>query len=76
VELSGSVEARGAAVGETPLIVRGEHLSVDMQQQTVHSDSRVAIDWGRMRLTAQRLHINVKDGTLRLESGGHGELAP
>jgi LPS export ABC transporter protein LptC len=75
VDLTGSVEARGIAGRQIPLIVRSEQLRVDMVQQTVDSEARVAIDWGRLRLTAQRLHMNVKDGTLRLESDGHGELA-
>jgi len=76
VELVGSVEARASAIGETPLTVRSARLSVDMLQQTVRSDAPVSIDWGRLRLTAQRMFINVKDGTLRLESDGHGKLAP
>jgi LPS export ABC transporter protein LptC len=76
VELTGNVEARSISIGDSPLTVRSARLSVDMLQQTVRSDVPVSIDWGRLRLTAQRMFINVKDGTLRLESSGHGELAP
>jgi LPS export ABC transporter protein LptC len=74
LQLYGSVQAQGSGTAEQPLAIRTERLAIDMLQQHVSSDAPVAIDWGRLRLTARGLQINLKAGTLRLESEGHAEI--
>jgi len=74
LQLYGTVQAQGTGTDEQPLAIRTERLAIDMRQQRVQSDAPVAIDWGRLRLTARGLQINLKAGTLRLESEGHAEI--
>jgi LPS export ABC transporter protein LptC len=72
-EFGGAVEASGSQNGATPIVIRTEQLSVNMQQQRADSLAAVTIDWGRVRLTAHGFHINLLDGSLKLDSQGHGE---
>jgi LPS export ABC transporter protein LptC len=73
VEFGGAVEATGNQSGAAPIVIRTEQLSIDMQQQRADSLAGVIIDWGRVRLTAHGFHINLRDGSLKLDSQGHGE---
>jgi len=74
VELYGAVSAAGTDSRQRPLQVRTEQLAIDMERKLVSSDAMVAIDWAKLRLTARGLQINLMDGSLRLESQGHGEI--
>lgn len=73
-QLYGAVHAAGSDSLQRPLQVRTEQLAIDMRQQRVSSDAMVTIDWARLRLTARGLRINMMDGSLRLESQGHGQI--
>ncbi len=73
-QLYGTVRAAGSDTQRRPLQVRTEQLALDMRQQRVSSDAMVTIDWAKLRLTARGLRINLMDGSLRLESEGHGQI--
>lgn len=73
VEFAGAVEATGTQSGAAPIVIRTEQLSVNMQQQRADTPAAVSIDWGRVRLTARGFHLNLRDGSLKLDSQGHGE---
>lgn len=73
-QLYGAVHAAGSDTRQRPLQVRTEQLLIDMHRQRVSSDAMVTIDWATLRLTARGLRINLMDGSLRLESQGHGQI--
>jgi lipopolysaccharide export system protein LptC len=68
------VQATGQRAGAASIVIHTTQLAIDMKQQHADSEDHVSIDWGRVRLSARGMHINLRDGSLKLDSQGHGEI--
>ena len=74
VEFSGAVQATNQRTGEPTIVIRTDQLSFDIPRQRADTDAAVAIDWGKARLRARGMHLNLLTGSLVLDAEGHGTL--
>jgi LPS export ABC transporter protein LptC len=74
VEFSGAVQAINQRTGEPTIVIRTDHLSFDIPRQRADTDAAVAIDWGKARLWARGMHLNLLNGSVVLDAEVHGTL--
>lgn len=74
VEFSGAVQATNQRTGEPTIVIRTDQLLFDIPRQRADTNAAVAIDWGKARLRARGMHLNLLDGSLVLDAEGHGTL--
>jgi len=75
VTLTGNVLTTAQQPGQPALQIRTATLAIDMPKQQLDTREPVAMDWGRNRLWAVGLHVDMKADSLRLESHVLGEYA-
>lgn len=77
VQLSGNVRVTGPApAGGEPLSLTTDNMRVNTPTQFIETQAPVKLRWSGHELTARGMEADLKAGTLRLESDGHGHFFP
>jgi len=77
VQLSGNVRVTGPAPASgEPLSLTTDNMRVNTPTQFIETRAPVKLRWSGHELTARGMEADLKAGTLRLESDGHGRFFP
>ena len=77
VQLNGNVRVTGPAPGSgEPLSLTTESMRINTPTQFLETKAPVKLRWSGHELTARGMEADLKAGTLRLESDGHGHFFP
>ena len=77
VQLRGNVRVTGPApAGGEPLSLTTDNMRVNTPTQFIETRAPVILRWSGHELTARGMEADLKAGTLRLESDGHGHFFP
>jgi LPS export ABC transporter protein LptC len=77
ITLAGDVHAQGRPQNsQEQVVVLAEQVTYDLQTQDVSSDTPVDVTWGRSKFRSTDLRLNIKRGTINVESGSNGTFSP
>ena len=77
VQLNGNVRVTGPAPGNgDPLSLTTDNLRINTPTQFLETSAPVKLRWSGHELNARGMEADLKAGTLRLESDGHGHFFP
>lgn len=75
IDLAGAIELTGTFAGRTqPLHILTDQLHVDTQTQIIRNHSPVTVTWAGVIVEARGMVVNVKESTVKLEAGVHGQV--
>ena len=76
IDLAGAIDASGTFAGSTqPAHILTEKMQVDTDTQIIRIHSPVTLKWAGVTAEARGLVVNVKEHSVRLEGGVHGQVA-
>jgi LPS export ABC transporter protein LptC len=77
VQLSGNVRVVGPAQGAgEPLSLTTDNMRINTPTQFLETSAPVKLRWSGHEINARGMEADLKAGTLRLESDGHGHFFP
>jgi LPS export ABC transporter protein LptC len=77
VQLRGNVRVTGPAPGGgEPLSLTTDNMRINTPTQFLETKAPVTLRWSGHEITARGMEADLKAGTLRLESDGHGQFFP
>jgi LPS export ABC transporter protein LptC len=77
VQLSGNVRVTGPAPGSgEPLSLATDNVRINTPTQFLETKAPVKLRWSGHEINARGMEADLKAGTLRLESDGHGHFFP
>ncbi|MGC1458783.1 MAG: LPS export ABC transporter periplasmic protein LptC [Steroidobacteraceae bacterium] len=76
IDLAGAIDVTGTLAGnDQPPHILTDKLHVDTQTEIIRTRSPYTLTWAGVSVAARGLVVNVKDHTVRLEAGVHGQVA-
>ncbi|HEV2703131.1 MAG TPA: LPS export ABC transporter periplasmic protein LptC [Steroidobacteraceae bacterium] len=76
IDLAGAIDLTGTFTGSAqPLHILTDKLRVDTQTQVIRNRSPVTLTWAGVIVEARGLVVNVKESSVKLEAGVHGQVA-
>jgi LPS export ABC transporter protein LptC len=77
VQLNGNVRITGPAPGTgEPLSLTTDNMRINTPTQFIETKATVKLRWSGHEINARGMEADLKAGTLRLESDGHGHFFP
>jgi LPS export ABC transporter protein LptC len=76
IDLAGAIDVSGKIAGnDQPPHILTDKLHVDTQTEVIGTCSPVTLTWAGVIVQARCMTVNVKDSTVKLEAGVHGQIA-
>jgi LPS export ABC transporter protein LptC len=76
IDLAGAIDVSGTFAGnDQPPHILTEKLHVDTQTEVIGTCAPVTLTWAGVMVLAGCMSINIKDSTVKLEAGVHGQVA-
>lgn len=76
IDLAGAIDLTGTFTGRAqPVHILTDRLHVDTQTQIIRTRSPVKLTWAGAIVEARGMVVDVKESTVKLEAGVHGQVA-
>jgi LPS export ABC transporter protein LptC len=76
IDLAGAIDVSGTFAGkDQPPHIFTDQLHVDTQTEIISNSSKDTLTWAGVIVESRGMVVNVKDSTVKLEAGVHGQVA-